>query len=70
MTPKRKTDPEPLPPSDLYRLGEIIQMRRVERHSQSGPLVYYICQLCSGRSETATGEIRHEGNCPLNRLKK
>ena len=70
MTPKRKTEQE-APLTELYRLAEILQMRRVENYTPgTGNRSYYECQLCHGRSETATGEIEHRTGCPLERLRK
>jgi hypothetical protein len=68
MTKRQTTTEEPKP--DLFRLGEVIQMRRVDRTDQHGHTAYYECQLCRGRSADATGEIEHRTGCPLERLKK
>lgn len=67
MTPRKK--PVTPPPSELYRLAEIMQMQRVDKFSMLPPVSYFQCRLCYGVSEDTDTEIRHDDGCPINRLK-
>ena len=66
---KPKPAPPPIEAESLWKLAEILQMRRVERIDRDAHLVYYECQLCHGRSTDALGEIRHQDACPILGLK-
>ena len=74
MTAKKPT-PKPAQPSGLYRLAEIMQMRRNERVIRTfgtpGTVAYFECLLCLGRSDDANTqtEIKHSDDCPITKLK-
>ena len=70
MTAKKPT-PKPAPPSGLYRLAEIVQMRRVDKYGLYGVLsgYHFECNLCLGRMAVVGGEIEHKEHCPISKLK-
>lgn len=70
MTPKKPT-PKSAPPSGLYRLAEIMQMRRVNKYGVRGELLnsHLECQLCFGQAVIVGGEIQHKEDCPITKLK-
>lgn len=66
---KTTKQPDKAEPSQLWRLAEIMQMRRVGNYSIPGARVYFECLLCLGKSADADSEIQHKDTCPINRMK-
>lgn len=64
---QKQTKTEPAPLSDLFRLAEIIHMRRVALFNPYK--AYYACSLCDGKSESEADEIQHKPTCPIMRLR-
>lgn len=70
MTPKKQA-PDPKPDTaalPLWRLAEVIQMRRQTVHTPGGSSWFFECQLCLGKS-SVDGQIVHKDHCPIERMK-
>ena len=68
MTAKKQQAPQTEAPQ-LWRLAEVIQMRRITTHSANGWTWWFECQLCLGKSDAGGGEIQHKADCPIERMK-
>ena len=65
------TPPQPTTeaPTQLWRLAEIMHIKRLTMYSADGNYWYYECQLCLEKSRLTDRVIEHQKYCPVYKMK-